>query len=139
VHRHIGAGRNQDAAHAFVDHWNGGGYFASLPVPTRHAIAKRVAKVMLDFQASLRWPAHASELRAIAAPALLLVGTEGQAVKQRIAARIVGVLPDCRLRACDAGHLGPIAAPAMVNPWIEAFIDECERNTYRRAPAAATA
>jgi pimeloyl-ACP methyl ester carboxylesterase len=139
VQRHIGAGRNQDAAQTFVDHWNGGGYFASLPTPTRHAIAKRVAKVMLDFQASLRWPAHASELRAITAPALLLVGTEGQAVTQRIAARIVGAIPDCRLRACDAGHLGPIAAPAMVNPWIEAFIDECERNMHLRAPAAATA
>ena len=139
VQRHIGAGRNQDAAQAFVDHWNGGGYFASLPTPTRHAIAKRVAKIMLDFQASLRWPAHASELRAIAAPALLLVGTEGQAVTQRIAARIVGAIPDCRLHACDAGHLGPIAAPATVNPWIEAFIDECERNMHRRAPAAATA
>ncbi len=139
VQRHIGAGRNQDAAQAFVDHWNGGGYFAALPTPTRHAIARRVAKVMLDFQASQRWPAHASELRAIATPTLLLVGTEGRAVTQRIAARVVSAMPDCRLRACEAGHLGPIATPEKVNPWIEAFIDECERHPQRRAPAAAIA
>jgi len=139
VQRHIGTGRNLDAAQAFVDYWNGGGYFASLPPPTRHAIARRAAKVVLDFQASQRWPAHASELRAIAAPTLLLVGNEGQAVTQRVAARIATAIGDCRLRACDAGHLGPIASPAIVNPSIEAFIDECERDAHRAAPAVATA
>ena len=137
VQRHIGAGRNQDAAQAFVDHWNGGGYFGSLPATTRHAIAKRVAKVVLDFQASLRWPAHASELRTIAAPTLLLVGTQGHDVTQRIAAKIVTAIPDCSLRACEAGHLGPIDSPAAVNPWIEAFIDECDRTAHRRPPAVA--
>lgn len=137
VQRHIGVGRNQDAAQAFVDYWNGSGYFASLPVTTRHAIAKRVAKVVLDFQASIRWPAHASDLRAIAAPTLLLVGTEGQDVTQRIATRIVSAIPDCSLRACESGHLGPIDSPAAVNPWIEAFIDECERTAHRRASTVA--
>jgi len=139
VQRHIGAGHNVDAAQAFVDYWNGGGYFASLPAPTRHAIARRAAKVVLDFQASQRWPAHTSELRAIAAPTLVLVGNEGQAVTQRIAGRIASAIGDCRLRACNAGHLGPIAAPAIVNPWIEAFVDECERGAHRAAPAIATA
>ena len=139
VQRHVGAGRNLDAAQAFVDYWNGGGYFASLPAPTRHAIARRAAKVVLDFQAAMRWPAHPSELRAIAAPTLLLVGNEGHALTQRIAGRIVSALGDCRLRACDAGHLGPIAAPAIVNPWIEAFLDECERSAHRAAPAVASA
>jgi pimeloyl-ACP methyl ester carboxylesterase len=139
VQRHIGAGRNQDAALAFVDYWNGGGYFASLPAPTRHALAKRVAKVVLDFQASLRWPGQASELRTIQAPTLLLVGNQGQAVTQRIAAAIADAIPRCRLQGCDAGHLGPIASPALVNPSIEAFIDECERNGNRRALATAAA
>lgn len=137
VHRQIGVGRNQDAAQAFVDYWNGNGYFASLPATTRHAIAKRVAKVVLDFQASLRWPAHASDLRGVAAPTLLLVGTEGQDVTQRIAARIVSAIPDCSLRACEAGHLGPIDSPAAVNPWIEAFIDECERTGHRHPSTVA--
>jgi hypothetical protein len=56
-------------------------------------------------------------------------------VTQRIAARIVAAIPDCRLRACDAGHLGPIATPSMVNPWIEAFIDERETNETKSAVA----
>lgn len=137
VQRHIGAGRNQDAALAFVDYWNGGGYFASLPATTRHAIAKRVAKVVLDFQAALRWPAHASDLRAITAPTLLLVGNEGQAVTQRIAARIVSAIPGGSLRACESGHLGPIDAPDAVMPWIESFIDACDEAVRARTPAAA--
>jgi pimeloyl-ACP methyl ester carboxylesterase len=139
VQRHIGAGRNLDAAQVFVDHWNGAGYFASLPAPTRHAIAKRVAKVMLDFQASLRWPAQRSELRGIVAPTLLLVGAQGQAVTQRIAARIVDAMPDCRVRTCDTSHLGPIAEPSIVNPLIEGFIDACESKAGLRAAFAATA
>lgn len=139
VQRHIGAGRNQDAALAFVDYWNGGGYFSALPAPTRHALAKRVAKVVLDFQASLRWPWQASELRAIAAPTLVLAGNEGQAVTQRIAAAIAAAIPRCTTHTCNAGHLGPIATPALVNPSIEAFIDECERDDERRALAAAIA
>jgi pimeloyl-ACP methyl ester carboxylesterase len=138
VQRHIGAGRYQDAALAFVDYWNGAGYFTALPAPTRHALAKRVAKVVLDFQASLRWPGHASELRNIEAPTLVLVGNQGQAVTQRIAAAIVEAIPECTLRTCDAGHLGPIATPALVNPCIEAFIDACEHDAKRLAPAVAT-
>ena len=78
-----------------------------------------------------------SDLRAISAPTLLLVGTGGQSVTQRIAAKIVGAIPDCSLRACESGHLGPVDAHAAVNPWIEAFIDGCERVAHRRAPAAA--
>lgn len=137
VQRHIAAGRYQDAALAFVDYWNGAGYYTALPAPTRHALAKRVAKVVLDFQASLRWPGHASELRNIQAPTLLLVGNQGgQAVTQRIAAAIAGVIPQCTLRTCDAGHLGPIAAPARVNSFIESFIDECEQEANRLALAA---
>ena len=139
VQHHIGAGRNLDAAQAFVDHWNGAGYFASLPGPTRHAIAKRVAKVMLDFQASLRWPVHGHDLRAIVAPTLLLVGARGREVTQRIAARIAGSMPDCRVCTCDAGHLGPVAEPSVVNPVIERFIDECESKARLRAKFAATA
>ncbi|MFO1313217.1 MAG: alpha/beta hydrolase [Burkholderiales bacterium] len=137
VQRHIGAGRNQDAAQAFVDYWSGRGYFSSLPMTTRHAIAKRVAKVVLDFQASLRWPAQASDLRVIATPTLLLVGTEGHSVTHRIAGKILAAMPDSSLRACESGHLGPIDAPAAVNPSIEAFIDECERAAHRRTRTVA--
>jgi len=73
------------------------------------------------------------------APTLLLVGNEGQAVTQRIAGRLVSAIGDCRLRACDAGHLGPIATPAIVNPLSVAFIDECERSARRTSPAVAVA
>jgi pimeloyl-ACP methyl ester carboxylesterase len=139
VQRHIAAGRYQDAALAFVDYWNGAGYFTGLPAPTRHALAKRVAKVVLDFQASLRWPGHAWELRNIQSPTLVLVGNQGQAVTRRIADAIADVIRQCTLRTCDAGHLGPIATPALVNPCIESFIDACEQETERLAFAAASA
>jgi len=76
-------------------------------------------------------------LRAITAPTLLLVGSEGHNVTQRIAARIVTDIPDCSLRARESGHLGPIDAPRAVNPWIEAFIDERERVANRRTRAVA--
>ena len=58
-------------------------------------------------------------------------------VTGRIAGNILAAIPNCSLRACESGHLGPIDSPAAVNPWIEAFIDECERVAHRRTPAVA--
>jgi pimeloyl-ACP methyl ester carboxylesterase len=128
VSRLVAGGRNQAAAQAFADFWSGNGYYESLPLPTRYAIARRVAKVPLDFQAAMRWRAQASDLQDLAVPSQMLVGTKGPALTRRIGARLAVALGDCRLRSCDAGHMGPITDASSVNPWIEAFIDsrECD-------------
>ena len=118
----VGAGRNHDAAQAFVDFWNGSGYFESLPMPARSAIARRVAKVPLDFAAAMRWKPREAELRAIAAPVLLLAGRDSPQATRSICTALASALPRCEIEHCEAGHMGPLTDPDGVNPRIEAFV-----------------
>jgi pimeloyl-ACP methyl ester carboxylesterase len=130
--RLIMAGRRHDAAQAFVDFWSGEGSFASLP--NQAGFVRRIDKVVLDFQAAWRWPLAPTDLRAIVAPTLLLVGQRSPEVTQRIVTSLTRVLPDCRVGWFECGHMGPISDAHRVNPWIEAFVDNCAaRDTTRES------
>lgn len=118
-------GQLQDAAERFVDFWNGDGYFASLSLNARTSIARRIAKVPLDFQACHRYAPRDGDLRAIAMPSLLLVGTRSPRATQRIGALLGAALGNCRVESCEAGHMGPITDAERINPPIERFIDDC--------------
>lgn len=131
------AGRRHDAAQAFVDFWSGERSYASLPLPAQASIARRVDKLPLDFQAALRWPRRPEGLRAIVAPTLLLAGNRSPAVVRRIHALLLRALPNRRVGTFDAGHMGPITDACRVNPWIEAFLDICERDAGFAVPRAA--
>ena len=49
-------GVRHEAAKAFVDFWSGDGSYAALSLPAQANMARRVAKVPLDFAAAWRWP-----------------------------------------------------------------------------------
>lgn len=135
VPRLIDAGLPLHAAQAFVDFWSGQASFARLPQPAQIRIARNIGKVPLDFQAALSWPLGPNDLRSIAAPVLLLTGNRSPAVATDIVARLTRSLPKRYVGRIDAGHMGPVTDPHLVNPWIEAFVDMCiERDS---APAAA--
>jgi pimeloyl-ACP methyl ester carboxylesterase len=120
----VASGHRHAAALAFVDFWSGNGSFAALPLPAQTAIARRVDKLPLDFQAARSWPRNAEDLRVVAAPTLLVTGDRSPAVVRRIHRMLMRFLPNARVAALDAGHMGPITDSARVNAWIEAFIDE---------------
>jgi pimeloyl-ACP methyl ester carboxylesterase len=124
----VATGHRHDAAQAFVDFWSGDHSYASLPLPAQASIARRVDKLPLDFQAALSWPLGPEDLRAIVAPTLLLAGNRSPAVVQRIHTLLIKALPNRRVGTFDAGHMGPITDACRVNPWIEAFLDICERD-----------
>jgi len=131
VARLVASGHRHAAALAFVDFWSGNGSFAALPLPAQTAIARRVDKLPLDFQAARSWPRNAEDLRVVAAPTLLVTGDRSPAVVRRIHRMLVRLLPNARVAALDAGHMGPITDSARVNAWIEAFIDECAARDAR--------
>lgn len=142
VTRLVAAARRHEAAQAFVDFWSGEGKYASLPLPVRASVVRRVEKLPLDFQAAACWPLGPEDLRAILAPTLLLTGRRSPAVVRRVHALLAHVLPNRRVGAFDCGHLGPITDAHQVNPWFEAFVDVCaERETAlaARRPAPASA
>ena len=127
--RLLAAGHRHDATQAFVDFWGGDGSYASMTLPAQAGVARRLDKVPLDFRASFSWPNGAEDLRAIAAPTLLLGGNRSPAVVQRINTLLALTLPNCRAGSLDAGHMGPVTNALRVNQWIEAFVDVCaERN-----------
>ncbi len=125
VSRLLGAGLPRHAAELFVDFWSGTGAYGRLSSPAQRRFARDIRKVPLDFQAALSWPSSPESVRSIAAPVLLLSGTHGPAVTQRIVQRLTHALPKRYAGRIDAGHMGPVTTPHLVNPWIEAFIDMC--------------
>ena len=131
VARLVASGHRHAAALAFVDFWSGNGSFASLPLPAQTAIARRVDKLPLDFQAARSWPRNAEELGVVAAPTLLVTGDRSPDVVRRIHRMLMRSLPNARVAALDAGHMGPITDSTRVNAWIEAFIDESAAQSAR--------
>ena len=131
VARLVASGHRHAAALAFVDFWSGDGSFAALPLPAQTAIARRVDKLPLDFQATRLWPRDAEDLRVVSAPALLVTGNRSPAVVRQIHRMLTRSLPNARVAALDAGHMGPITDSARVNAWIETFIDDCSTRDAR--------
>ena len=125
VARLVASGHRHAAALTFVDFWSGNGSFAALPLPAQTAIARRVDKLPLDFQAARSWPRNADDLCVVSAPTLLVTGDRSPAVVRRIHRMLMRSLPNARVAALDAGHMGPITDSTHVNAWIAAFIDEC--------------
>lgn len=129
-HRHL-------ASQVFVDFWSGDGAFASMPLPSRASIARRIGKVALDFRAALAWPDDPDELRAIDAPAFLIAGRRSPVLAQRIVASLAHRLPNARSAWVDAGHLGPVTDAADVNALVAGFVGECEDERARGREARA--
>jgi pimeloyl-ACP methyl ester carboxylesterase len=133
VARLVATGHRHDAARIFVDYWSGDGSYTSMALPAQAGLAHRVDKLPLDFRAAMSWPNHPDDLRAIAAPALLLVGNRGPVIVQRIHALLERLLPNRRVAAFDCGHMGPVTHPLRINPWFEAFVDLCVEREAERA------
>ena len=130
-HRHL-------ASQTFVDYWSGEGAFASLSLPVRAGIARRIEKVSLDFRSALAWPGDVAELREITAPVLLLAGRRSPAIAHRIVAALARALPEARSAWIDAGHMGPVTHASSVDALLAAFVDECagQRPSFREARVA---
>lgn len=129
-HRHL-------ASQAFVDFWSGEGAFASMPLPSRASIARRIGKVVPDFRAALAWPDDPDELRAIDVPAFLIAGRRSPVLAQRIVAALSQRLPNARSAWVDAGHMGPVTDAEDVNALVAGFVGECEGERANRRGARA--
>ena len=136
VQQLLKAGLRLQAAEIFVDFWSGAGSYGRLPRPAKVGIARSIGKVPFDFQAAMAWPVDADGVRSITAPSLLLTGDHSPAIAQHIVQQLSRSLPKRYVGRIDAGHMGPVTAPHLVNPWIEAFIDMCvERDIAQVAEA----
>lgn len=108
----------------FVDYWSGPGAWATIPAEKRPAMAARLAKVALDFHATLNDTARLDDLRLMAVPTLVLQGTCSPLPTRRICDLLSRVLPDAQVQTiAGAGHMAPITHRDAVNALIAAHLD----------------
>lgn len=118
----VSSGQHHDATEMFIDYWSGTGAYAALP-PSRQALfSDLLPKVPLDFQALMNDPHHAFDYRRISAPSCLITGRASPNCADAVATVLAAALPNSETHKIDAGHMGPLTHPAVVNSIVNEFI-----------------
>jgi pimeloyl-ACP methyl ester carboxylesterase len=108
----------------FVDYWSGPGCWFDMPEAKRSAVTPRLAKVALDFHATLNEPAQIDDCRGITLPTLVLQGACSPRPTRRICELIAHALPDASIRTIEgASHMLPLTHRDAVNALIAAHLD----------------
>lgn len=107
-----------ESAAIFVDYWNKPGYFARLPEKAKTLMSQQQAKVYADFHALLDEETTLADYAQIKCPVVLLHGDESPLSSRTVAAHLAATLPNCQLLPVHAGHMGPLVAADIVNPFI---------------------
>jgi pimeloyl-ACP methyl ester carboxylesterase len=120
----------------FIDYWNGAGAWARLRPDLQTSLALQTARVVLDFRDAMTDPTRIEALQAIAAPTLVLRGSESPQPSRRIAGLLARILPNARLQTIEAaGHMLPLTHTEAVNA---AILDHLsQRMAADWCPAAA--
>jgi pimeloyl-ACP methyl ester carboxylesterase len=119
----------------FVDYWSGPGAWTGLPAAKRAVLAGRLAKVALDFHATIQEPTHLEDFRRIVVPALLVKGACTALPTQRICMRLARTLQSISMKTiAGAGHMSPLTHRDEVNDLIVAHVDS---NAFGRYGAGA--
>lgn len=124
----------------FVDYWSGPDAWESLRPEKRTGYAARLAKVALDFEATLNEPCALEALAAMAVPTLLVQGTASPRPVRRICELLAAVLPDTQLASIEgAGHMAPLTHPEQVNARVAAHLDSDSGAPFRNPVATIVA
>ena len=109
---------------SFVDYWSGPGSWEAIPAAKRVAMAARLPKVALDFQAVLSEPARADAFRGVAIPTFIIRGALSPRPTRGICELLAQVLPDAALTTLEgAGHMAPLTHADQVNRLIANHLD----------------
>ena len=116
VARALACGDYSGGYRQFVDYWSGAGTWAGIPAAKQDALAARLTKVALDFQATLNEPARLEDFRTITTPMLLVQGEHSTLPARRIFRLLALALPELRMKTVEgAGHMAPLTHPDEVN------------------------
>jgi pimeloyl-ACP methyl ester carboxylesterase len=120
----------------FIEFWGGAGAWDALKPAQRAALAPKASTVADNFAALAAAQFPLAAVARIAAPALVLMGSESRAETQRIAAKLFGSLPFATLGIVrGAGHMLPLTHGANVNDRLTAHIDAVESGALAAAIA----
>jgi pimeloyl-ACP methyl ester carboxylesterase len=112
------------AARHFIDYWMGPGSWQRTPEKRQAPIAASIANVRRWAHALLSEPTPLAAFRALDVPVLYMVGKHTTASARGVAQRLCAVLPRVeRVELEDAGHMGPVTHPEIVNDAIARFLE----------------
>jgi pimeloyl-ACP methyl ester carboxylesterase len=108
----------------FVDYWSGPGCWSGIPEAKRSAFSPRLAKVALDFYATLNESARIEDCRGITLPTLVLQGACSPRPTRRVCELLARALPNASIRTIEgASHMLPVTHRDPVNALIAAHLD----------------
>jgi len=118
------AARNlEGAARRFVDYWSGHGAYDRMSEWQRETVAKRMPKVVADFDAVMNNPSTLADYRRFEIPTLFLYGAQSPESTRLIAEWLGGALQKAEVRALlPLGHMGPLTHAEQVYTLIDRFI-----------------
>lgn len=120
----------------FVDYWNGPGTWDAMPAARREALVPRLAKIVLDFHATLAEDVSPGDLRTVATRTLLIQGAATVLPVRRICRLLASAIGRARLETvAGAGHMLPLTHRDEVEPIIEGFLslNEPEEDSHARS------
>jgi pimeloyl-ACP methyl ester carboxylesterase len=96
-------------------------------------MAPRLAKIALDFHATLNEPARLEDFRNLPLPTLVLHGACSPSPTRSICELLAAVLPDSQITAIEgAGHMAPLTHREAINALIAAHLDMNSGQLSRR-------
>jgi len=117
-----------EACKVFVDYWNGDGFFDRLPEAVQLAMVAEIDKVNLDFIGIFSEQYQLSDLSNFTNPCLLFVGNTTQEVSKELSFLIAKSLNNSTILTVEAGHMGPVSHPQLVEPIIQEFLNRGENS-----------
>lgn len=101
---------------AFIDWWNGPGFFRTLPAPSRDVYLSTAHEAHRQAGVVSSSTLTVERLRSLEIPTVFLVGESSPAAARESAALAADAMPHGRLlRVQGAGHMGPLTHTAHVN------------------------
>lgn len=117
-------GMLQQAGRRFVNYWSGEGVWEGFQDWQRESVAKRMKKVVADFDAVVGHTTPLDAYRELDIPTLLLYGTESPESTRKIAEELWNTMPKAEVRGMmGLGHMGPVTHPEQVARVIGKFLD----------------
>jgi len=113
---------SEHATQAFVDYWNGQGYFEQLPAKIQQQMILGINKVVLDFKGIFTESYGINRVSEIKLPCLFLSGKYSPELSQKLSEKIASCLPTVKYHQIASGHMAPLSHPQLVEPLITDFL-----------------
>jgi pimeloyl-ACP methyl ester carboxylesterase len=123
----INTGKPEQGMAAFIDFWNGEGFWSTLPEKHKTHFIKLATSVFANFEKAFNETLTVQDLEYLHIPTLLMSGMESPAVTQSICELLSRSIPQSRYAMLPGlGHMAPVTAAEWVNPRIEHHLAEIE-------------